>query len=119
MRFIIKLLLTAAAVLITSYVLPGVQTEDFLTAFLVAALLALLNMTIKPLIIILTIPITFLTLGLFLLVINAFIIMLADSIIDGFSVDGFWWALFFSLILSFLVSLFDKQLSKKDNNRRR
>jgi len=97
MRFIIKLLLTAAAVLITSYILPGVHTPDFWTAFLVAALLAILNMTIKPLIIILTIPITFLTLGLFLLVINAFIIMLADSIIDGFSVNGFWWALLFSL----------------------
>jgi len=118
MRFIVKLLLTAAAVLITSYILPGVHTADFGTAFLVAALLALLNATIKPLIIILTIPITFLTLGLFLLFINAFIIMLADSIIDGFTVDGFWWALLFSLILSFLVSLFDKQVSKDENRQR-
>lgn len=118
MRFIIKLLLTAAVVLITSYLLPGVHTQDFGTAFLVAALLALLNTTIKPLIIIFTIPITVVTLGLFLLFINAFIIMLADSIIDGFEVNGFWWALLFSLILSILVSLFDKQLAKEDRENR-
>ena len=113
MRFVIKLLLTAVAVLLTSYVLPGVHTDGgFGTAILVAALLAFLNVTLKPLIIVLTIPITFVTLGLFLFVINALIILLADSIIDGFAVDGFWWALLFSLILSFLSSVFDREVDR-------
>ena len=119
MKFIIKLLLTAVAVLLTSYVLPGVQTADFGTAILVAALLSIFNVTLKPLIIILTIPITFVTLGLFLFVINALLIMLADSIIDGFSVDGFWWALLFSLVLSFFGSVFDREVNKDDYKRRR
>lgn len=120
MRFIIKLLLTAVAVLLTSYVLPGVNTEGgFGTAILVAGLLAILNVTLKPLIILFTIPITFMTLGLFLFVINALIILLADSIIDGFSVDGFWWALLFSLILSFFGSVFDKEIDKDKRNRNR
>ena len=114
MKFIIKLLLTALAVLLISYLLPGVHTDDYGVAVLVALLLAILNVTVKPLIILLTLPITFLTLGLFLLVINAVIILLADSIIDGFYVSGFWWAVLFSLILSLLVSFFDKELNKEN-----
>ena len=119
MKFIIKLLLTAVAVLLTSYVLPGVETDSFGTAILVAALLAVFNVTLKPLIIILTIPITFVTLGLFLFVINALIILLADSVITGFNVDGFWWALLFSLILSFFSSVFDREVNKDDYRKRK
>lgn len=107
MNFIIKLLLTGLAVLITSYILPGVATDNFLIALLVAAVLALLNALVKPILVIFTIPITILTLGLFLLVINALIILLADGIVPGFDVDGFWWALIFSIILSLVVAIFD------------
>ena len=99
MNFIVKLLLTALAVVITSYLLPGVEVDSFLTAIIIGAVLALLNVTIKPLLIILTIPATIFTLGLFLLVINALIILIADWMVPGFEVDGFWWALIFSLIL--------------------
>ncbi len=107
MSFILKWLLSAVAVLIAAYLLPGVAVESFWSALIVAVILALMNATLKPLLVILTIPITVVTLGLFLLVINAIIILLIDAIIGGFQVDGFWWALAFSLIISILGALFD------------
>lgn len=107
MNFLIKLILTALAVIISSYFLPGVSVESFMIAVLVAAVLALLNAILKPVLIFLTIPLTILTLGLFLLVINAIIILLTDYLIPGFEVEGFWWALLFSLILSLIVSVFE------------
>ncbi len=107
MNFIIKLLVTAIAVIISSYFLPGVSVESFMIAILVAAVLAFLNVIIKPVLIFFTIPLTILTLGLFLLVINALIILLTDFLVPGFEVNGFWWALLFSLILSLLVSVFE------------
>jgi len=113
MKLIIKLLLYAVAILITSYLLPGVHVEDFTSAFILAGVLALLNITIKPLLIILTIPFTVVTLGLFLIVINALIILLADSIIPGTSIDGFWWAVLFSIIVSVLNGIFSG-LTKED-----
>lgn len=107
MSFIIKWILSAIAVLIGAYILPGVAVESFWAALIVAIILALMNATLKPLLIILTIPITVVTLGLFLLVINAVIILLIDAIIAGFHVSGFWWALLFSLVISILGALFD------------
>jgi len=113
MNFLIRLLLLTLGVMLTAYLIPaGVEVDDFMTALLVAAFLSLLNVTLKPILIILTIPVTFFTFGLFLLVINAFMIMLADSVIDGFLVKGFWWAMFFSLILSIVTSIFEA-LSRK------
>ena len=99
MNFIVRLLITALAVIISSYLLPGVRVDSFLTAVIIGAVLALLNVTLKPILIILTIPATIVTLGLFLLVINALMILVADALVSGFYVDGFWWALGFSLIL--------------------
>ena len=107
MNFIIKLLLSALAVMLVAYLLPGVNVENFWVALLVAAVLALLNVTLKPLLIVLTIPVTLITLGLFLLVINALMILLVDAFISGFMVSNFWWALAFSLILSIVTSLFE------------
>lgn len=105
MGFLVRLLLSALAVIIVSYLLPGVYVEGFFAALILALFLSLLNLTVKPLLIILTIPLTLLTLGLFLLVINAIIILIADSVIPGFEVDGFWWALLFSLLLSLTNAL--------------
>ncbi|MFT6866835.1 MAG: putative membrane protein [Cyclobacteriaceae bacterium] len=113
MNFLIKLLLSTLAVIIASYLLPGVSVDNFLTALIVAFFLSLLNVTLKPLLIILTIPLTVVTLGLFLLVINAVLILIADSFISGFVVSGFWWALLFSFILSLINSLLS-DLSKSD-----
>lgn len=109
MNFITKLLISTLAVFITAYLLPGVHlyNNDVFTAIVVAAVLAFLNAIIKPIMVILTIPVTIVSFGLFLLVINAFIILLTDKLIDGFSVDGFWWALLFSIVLSFINSVLE------------
>lgn len=106
MKFLVKLILYSVAILLTSYLLPGVHVDSFGSAFILAAVLALLNITLKPLLIILTIPITIISLGLFLLVINALIIMVADSIIPGVQIEGFWWALLFSFVVSILNGFF-------------
>jgi len=82
-------------------------------ALLVAAVLSIANIIVRPILLVFTIPITILTLGLFLLVINALIILLVDYLVPGFSVDGFWWALAFSLILSIFNSLFSDLLKEK------
>jgi len=106
MNGIFRFLLSGLAVILAAYLLPGVTVEHYGYALLVALILTLVNWIVKPILIVLTIPITVLTLGLFLLVINALMIMLVDSLVSGFSVDGFWWALAFSLILSLFNSLF-------------
>jgi putative membrane protein len=113
MSGIVRFLLSGLAVLLTAYLLPGVHVEHYGYALLVAAVLAVVNFIIKPILIVLTIPITLITLGLFLLVINALMILLVDSLIDGFRVDGFWWALAFSLILSVFNSLFSDLAGEK------
>jgi putative membrane protein len=105
MGFILGLILSAFAVLISAYILPGVHVDGFVTALIVAIVLGILNAILKPILVILTIPVTILTLGLFLLVINVIIIYLAAAVISGFSVDGFLWALIFSFILSLLNGL--------------
>jgi putative membrane protein len=114
MNGIIGFLLTGVAVLAASYILPGVHVEHYGYALLVALVLSIVNLIVKPILIIFTIPLTFFTLGLFLLVINALMIMLTDSLTPGFSVDGFWWALAFSLILSILNSMFSDLTKEKE-----
>ena len=105
MKLILRLLLNALAVIILSYILPGVGVDSLLTAIIVAVVLSVLNFLVKPILIVLTLPITIVTLGLFLLVINALIILIAAKFIDGFHVANIWWALIFSLLLSFLQSI--------------
>jgi len=105
MKLLLKILLTAAAVLIIAHYLPGVSVENYTSALIVAIVLGILRVTVKPILVILTLPVTIITLGLFLLVINALIIMLADNLIGGFYVSGFWLALLFSLILSIFQSI--------------
>ncbi|PRZ25062.1 phage holin family protein [Flavobacterium granuli] len=105
MKLILKILVTSALVLLISHILPGVHVAGFTTALFVAIVLGLLNIFIKPILIILTLPVTILTLGLFLLVINALIILLCTNIVGGFVVDSFWIALLFSIVLSLLQSI--------------
>ena len=112
MKMILRLLLTAAAVVILAKVLPGVSVASYLTAIIVAVVLSLLNFLVKPILVILTLPITIITLGIFLLFINAIIIMLADYFVGGFSVSSIWWALLFSLLLSILSSIFNSLLKE-------
>jgi len=116
MRFIVRIIITALAVVIASYILPGVNVDGGLTAILVAVVLSLLNAFIKPLLIILTIPITVVTLGLFLLVINALMILAVAEIVHGFHVGGFWYALLFSIVLTIVVSLLNALVRSEDKN---
>jgi len=113
MNFIIKLLLTALAVVILSKVLPGVAVEGYISAIIVAIVLAVLRLIVRPILVLLTLPITILTLGLFLLIVNAIIILLADYFVGGFAVSNIWWALLFSLLLSFMQSVLFSLLDKK------
>ncbi|MEJ1236966.1 phage holin family protein [Chryseolinea sp. T2] len=110
---ILRFLLSGLAVLLTGYLLPGVYVEHFGYALLVAIVLSIVNVLVKPILVIFTIPITILTLGLFLLVINALMIMLVDALTPGFRVDGFWWALAFSLILSLINGIFGGLVDEK------
>jgi putative membrane protein len=100
MNFLIVWLIATLAVIITAYILPGVKLSGFFAALVTALILGLISVFIKPLLILLTLPLNILTLGLFTFVINALMIMLTSAIVPGFHVDGFWWALLFSLVLS-------------------
>ena len=105
MNFLIKLVLNAVAIMLTAFLLSGIHVDGFVSAFLLAVVLAILNATLKPVLVILTIPVSIITLGLFLIVINAGVILLADYFIPGTNIDGFWWAILFGLIVSVLNSL--------------
>lgn len=113
MKFIISILFTAAVVMVLGHLLPGIHVINFWTAVVVALVLALLNAILKPILIVLTFPITIVTLGLFLFVINALIIIICDKFIGGFDVDNFWWALLFSILVSIATSWFRKKCLRK------
>ena len=116
MNTIIRLILSAIAVLICSYVLPGAHVSGFMTAIVVAGVLAIVNILVKPIFVLLTIPVTVLTFGLFLLFINTFMILLVSSLVPGFDIDGFWWAFLFSVALSIVNSVFEGMQDNKSNN---
>ncbi|WP_293891573.1 phage holin family protein [Flavobacterium sp.] len=105
MKLLIRILITAVLVLIIAKVMKGVIIDEFTTALTVAIVLGLLNFFVKPLLVLLTLPVTIFTLGLFLLVINAVMILLCDYFIDGFRISSFWTAMLFSIILSLSQSL--------------
>ena len=113
MNLLIKILVTSGLVLLIANFMPGVHVAGFTTALIVAMVLGLLNIFIKPIIVIFTFPVTILTLGLFLLVINAIIILLCANIVGGFAIDSFWTALFFSIVLSLLQSIMNGILGEE------
>jgi putative membrane protein len=100
MNLLLQWLLMAIAVLLSSYLLPGVTVANFGTAMWVALVLGIVNIILKPLLILITLPITILTLGLFILVINTVLVLLTSALVSGFSVRGFWWGFLFSVVLS-------------------
>src|SRR5471030_252426 len=113
-KFFAKTVATAVAVLFAAYVLKGVHVDSAVTALIVAVVLGLLNSFIKPILVILTIPITLFTLGLFLLVINIIIVKWAASLVPGFTVDGWFSALLFSLLVSFISSVIEGLIGTDD-----
>ena len=118
MKTFLKILLTALAVVVLATVLPGVTVSGYFSAMIVAVVIALLNMVVRPVLIFFTLPATIVPFGLFIFVINAIIILLADKLVAGFAVSGFFAALLFSILLSVfrsaLFSLLKEQ--KKINN---
>ena len=97
-----SLLINTISIFAVSYVLSGIQIDSLVTALVVAVVMAFLNVTLKPFLIVITIPFTIVTFGLFLLVINVLVLYAAEVLIDGFHIAGFWWALAFSFLVSFV-----------------
>ena len=100
-----NLLINTISIFAVGYILSGIEVDSFVTALIVAVVMAVLNVTLKPLLILITIPITIITFGLFLLVVNVLVLYAAEALIDGFHIAGFWWALAFSLLVSFVNSI--------------
>ena len=113
MNFLLRLLISGIIAYVLSKILSGVHIADLGTAIIFALVLACLNAVIKPILVFLTFPITIVTLGLFLFVINALIILLAAKLMDGIRIDGFWWALLFSIILSIFSSAMNTAFADK------
>lgn len=104
MKLLIKLLIATLAVFVSAYLIPGVTVDSFKTAFIVAVVLGVLNVFVKPLLVILTLPITILTLGLFAFVINIALIYAAAYVVPGFTIDAVLAAVLFGLLMSFISS---------------
>lgn len=108
MNLILVWILNAVALLVVAYILPGITVASFGSALIAALVLGLLNMLVKPVLILLTLPITIVTLGLFLVVLNALLFWLAGSILRGFQVGGFWWAVGGAILYSIISGLLSR-----------
>jgi putative membrane protein len=113
MGFIIRILITAVAAYIAAHLLPGVSIDNVATAVVVALVLALLNTFVKPILVFLTLPVTVLTLGLFLLIINALMVKWAAGLVSGFLVESWVAALLFSLVVSLVSALLEALVGDK------
>jgi putative membrane protein len=107
MRFLTRLFFTWLAVILAAAWIDGVEVRDYVTALVAAVVLSLLDSFVKPLLVLLTLPITVVSLGLFMFALNAFVVMLGADLVDGFEVKGFWPAFWFSLLVSLVVSLLE------------
>jgi putative membrane protein len=114
MNLIIRLFITAIVAYLLTKVLPGVHFDGFSTAIIFAIVLGILNIFVKPILSLFGLPLTIITLGLFALVINAIIILIADYFISSMQVDGFLWAFIFSILLSIITSLANSMFSDGD-----
>ena len=112
MKLLLRWLLSAAALLLVAYVYQGVEVKSFTAALIAALVIGLLNAVVRPVLVLLTLPVTVLTLGLFLFVINALMFWAAASVLDGFQVGGFTAALIGSLIYSLIGMVIDSALSR-------
>lgn len=112
-KTIVRILIGAVSILILAYLLPGVSVDGIGAAIMASIIIGLVNGLVKPVVTFFTIPITILTLGVFLFVINACMILLTDKLVSGFHVDTFWWALIFSILLSMVNSMFQNLAEEK------
>ena len=118
-KWLFKVLVCSVNVFILASILPGVAIKDIFSAILVAIILSLLDAIVKPLLILLTLPATILTLGLFLFVINACILLLDDHFVHGFEIKNFGYALLFSIVLSFFNSFVHKKAFPSEDKKER
>jgi putative membrane protein len=114
MHLLLRWLINAGVLMLLPYLLSGITIADFLTALLAALVIGLINAVIRPLAILITLPVNILTLGLFTLVINALLFWLAASIVSGFHVAGFWSAFFGALLFSIISSVLSSLLARRD-----
>jgi putative membrane protein len=117
MKIILRLLVTAALAFILAKLLSGIHVKDYGTAIIFALVLAILNALVRPLLILFTLPLTLITFGLFLFIVNTIVVLMASSLVDGFKIDSFWWGLLFSLLLSFTTSWLFKQEDKQQQQK--
>lgn len=113
MGIIVSWIVFSLAIYASAYLLPGITVADFPAALITAIGLGIINAVIRPLLLILTLPLNILTLGLLTFVINALMVMLAAQVVPGFGVENFWWALIFSLVVSVINALLSAILGKK------
>jgi putative membrane protein len=111
MSLILVWILNAVALLVVAYLLPGIAVASFGSALIAALVLGLLNMLVKPVLVLLTLPITIVTLGLFLLVLNALLFWFAGSVLKGFQVNGFWWAVAGAILYSLISGLLSRLIA--------
>jgi putative membrane protein len=102
MNLILKLIVNALVIFLVAFIVPGFHVANIFTALLIALVLGLVNITLKPILVLLTLPINILTLGLFTFVINAVLLMLVAAVVKGFNIDNFWAALLAALVISIL-----------------
>jgi putative membrane protein len=111
MNILARWVINALVISVAAYILPGVHVLNFYAALAAALVLGVINITIRPVLLILTLPVTVLSLGIFTFIINALMILLSAKIVPGFIIDNFWWAIIFSIILSlinyFLYQMFE------------
>ncbi len=100
MKLLLKWLIMAVSIIVAAYFIPGVRVGSFMSAVWVALFLGVVNVLVRPILILITLPINVLTLGFFTFVINAALILFASSVIKGFDVNGFWWAILYGIVLS-------------------
>lgn len=119
MKLLTQILVTTLSILIVTYLMPHIHVDSPWDALLLSAVLAGLNMLVRPVLILITLPITILTMGLFLFIVNGINILIADYLMDGFRVDGLWWAVLFSILLTVVNSILENFLgTNKSNNPR-
>ncbi len=104
MYLFVQLVCYALAILFTAWIIPGIEVDNIISAALLAIVIGLINLTIKPILMIVTLPVNILTFGLLTFVINALLLMFAGAIVPGVDVDGFWWALLGSILISILFT---------------
>ncbi len=113
MNFLLRILITALVAFGLANFLSGIHVDSFGTAIIFALLLAVLNVLVKPILILLTLPLTLITLGLFLFVVDTLVVLLASRFVNGFRIDNFWWGLLFALLLAFITSVLFSKADKE------